>query len=88
MQIIGFDNVTWFYLNNPTATASDCLMTEDGFLWFKYGDQITDSPTMDIEYTECFEEWKQGMGNFDMRYCAIGNCGSYDEAMEKMEVLL
>jgi hypothetical protein len=85
MQIIGFDNVTWFYLNNPTATASDCLMTEDGFLWFKYGDQITDSPTLDIEYSESFDEWTESMSNFDMRYCAIGDCGSYGEASERLQ---
>lgn len=84
MQIIGFDNVTWFYINNPKATVSDCLMTEDGFLWFRYGDQITDSPTLDIEYSESFDEWVQGMGNFDIRYCSIGDCGSYAEARERL----
>lgn len=84
MQIIGFDNVKWFYLNNPSATASDCLMTEDGFLWFRHGDQITDSPTLEIEFSQSFDEWKNEMGQFDIRYCSIGDSPDYESAYKKL----
>lgn len=85
MQLFNWDNVTWFYLNNPSAKNSDVIMSEDGFIWFRHGDVINDSYDFDSNFDDLrFGEWADNMSNFGIRWSAVGDRSNWENAYKKV----
>lgn len=85
MQLFDWDNVTWFYLTNPSATNKNVLMSEDGFLWFRHGDIVNDSYDLDVKHDNLrFGEWADNMSNFGIRWSAVGECSNWENAYQKV----
>lgn len=91
--LYGFENVQWYMANIEGADITDCLVTEDGYFWFKHTNPVngetlvSDAPdyihSEDADFVYALEEWVGDMLEWNVFYIFCGDCESHSEAMSK-----
>lgn len=94
--LYGFENVRWYMANIEGADVTDCLVTEDGYYWFKHTNPvngetlISDAPDYiheeDADYVYELTEWVGDMLEMGVFYVFCGDCENHQHAIEKFKV--